>query len=421
MLPSGTHVCVQWPSLGFYHRARLQRLGEDLHSSGCRLTALETAAGEEVYPWHGETTGRVSTSRDASSERRSYTTETVFPDAEFEHIAPGKIDTAVKQALTALDPDVVATNSYSLPDARAALEWGRRHRRAVVLMNDSKKDDAPRRRWREWVKTRLLRGFDAALVAGTPQRAYHRDLGLPEEAIWTGYDVVDNAYFAHAEENGSPPTEFVPYFLGVGRMKALKNFHSLIEAHARYAARVEHPFSLVLVGDGPDRDRLASMARNEGKGIVHLPGFQPPDRLRYWYAEAEALVHPARKDTWGLVVNEAMAAGLPVLVSNAAGCAKDLVEDGANGYLFEPSDTSALADLLVQYHEQDQTDRIRMGRASRAIIDDWDLERFSRGFRSAANYALERSDRGLSLELRLLLATIRTLSRSTDSFHSADV
>lgn len=412
MLPPGTHVCLQWPSLGFYHRARLRALGNDLRAGDCRLTALQTASGERAYPWHGEHT----------AEDVPYEIRTVFPDTEFETLSPDRIHRGVRSALETIQPDVVATNSYSFPDAREALEWGRRNRRSVVVMTDSRRDDARRHRWREWVKRRLLRGFDAGLAAGIPQEAYLRELGLPSESIWTGYDVVDNAYFSA----GRPTDEFTggrsgEYFLSVGRMKALKNFDGLLRAYERYRSRTDDPWPLVLVGDGPERERLEALARKIAPEDVRFAGFQPPDRLRDYYAGAGALVHPAKKDTWGLVVNEAMAAGLPVLVSRAAGCVHDLVETGENGFTFDPTDPDRLADLMRRLDRSSDEERRAMGRASREIVADWDLDRFSRGLRSAARFALNRPDRGLSIGLRLLLGVIRRLARSTDSFHTAEV
>src|SRR5690606_25807623 len=92
--------------------------------------------------------------------------------------------------------DAVAIHSYSFPDARACLYWCRSNRRIAVMMNDSKEDDVPRSRPRERLKSLLVQQYDAALLAGTPHRAYFEKLGVPPEAIFYGYDVVDNDYFA---------------------------------------------------------------------------------------------------------------------------------------------------------------------------------------------------------------------------------
>ena len=104
---------------------------------------------------------------------------------------------------------------------------------------------------------------------------------------------------------------------------------------------------------------------------------------------ASAFVHASTTEQWGLVVNEAMAAGLPVLVSNRCGCAPDLVRDGVNGFTFDPYDVDRLADLMLKV-SSDQCDREAMGQASRAIIKDWGPERFADGLMQAVAVARSR-------------------------------
>ncbi len=104
---------------------------------------------------------------------------------------------------------------------------------------------------------------------------------------------------------------------------------------------------------------------------------------------AGAFVHASTTEQWGLVVNEAMAAGLPVLVSERCGCAPDLVRDGVNGFTFDPYDPGQLADLMLKV-SSDQCDRLAMGRASQEIIKDWGPERFADGLMQAVAVARSR-------------------------------
>jgi glycosyltransferase involved in cell wall biosynthesis len=98
-------------------------------------------------------------------------------------------------------------------------------------------------------------------------------------------------------------------------------------------------------------------------------------------------VHASTTEQWGLVVNEAMAAGLPVLVSNACGCTPELVADGRNGYSFDPFDQKALATLLLRL-AADDCDRQAMGNASREIVKRWSPDTFAEGLVGAAADAL---------------------------------
>ena len=119
------------------------------------------------------------------------------------------------------------------------------------------------------------------------------------------------------------------YFLASARFVPKKNLLRLLEAYAGYRRRAgADAWHLVLLGDGELRgDIERRSALPDLAGAVILPGFRQYDELPAYYGLARAFVHASTTEQWGLVVNEAMAAGLPVLVSDRCGCAPDLVED----------------------------------------------------------------------------------------------
>ena len=124
----------------------------------------------------------------------------------------------------------------------------------------------------------------------------------------------------------------------------------MLEAYALYRARTaDDHWRLVITGDGKLRPSLMRRIDELGMaGDVLLPGFKQYDELPIYYGLASAFVHASTTEQWGLVVNEAMAAGLPVLVSNRCGCAPDLVQDGVNGFTFDPYDVDRLAELMLK-------------------------------------------------------------------------
>jgi glycosyltransferase involved in cell wall biosynthesis len=327
---------------------------------------------------------------------------------------------AVTAALDAIAPDAVAITSYSTPDARAALAWCRRHRRGAVMMFDSRAADADRAGWRESVKRLIVRQFDAALVAGTPHAAYAANLGISDKAIFAPLDTVDNTFFDHPKS--STPTlpgldSSQPFFLASNRFVARKNLRGLVAGYARYRAAGGR-WRLVLLGDGPEREVVESVTRDAGVPDVTFAGFQQIDVLPSYYAAAGAFVHPAHADQWGLVVNEAMAAGLPVIVSTGAGCAQDLVREGENGFTFRPTDEEHLAAVLACVAAMPPATRAAFGAASQAIIARYRPEDFAREMDRAATAAVARSDHGLTLGGRLVLGALRVATRRSESFQS---
>jgi glycosyltransferase involved in cell wall biosynthesis len=119
-----------------------------------------------------------------------------------------------------------------------------------------------------------------------------------------------------------------------------------------------------------------------------LAGFKQPKDIANYFSNAICLILPSIYETWGLVVNEAMAAGLPVLVSRACGCAPDLVQEGINGFTFDPYDVDGLARLMVRM-SSGEVDLQAMGRASRKIIADWTPEVFAENLFKALEAARE--------------------------------
>ena len=409
-MPEIRHIVLQWPRLGPYHLAQLAALGRAATARGVRVTVIETARREAVYADVREETAHEGFER-----------LTLFPDATFEEIPPRAIHDAVRAALDRLRPDAVGVNSYSLPDALATLEWARRNRRVAVGMTDTKADDGPRSRWREALKGCIVGEFDAMLVSGTASTDYVRALGLTAP-VRTGCDVVDNAFFACGADHAraAETDDQAPHFLAINRFVARKNLRRLVDAHTRYAeraaARGQTPWPLVLVGDGPEHADIERLARAHGR--VRFGGFAQIDALPALYGRAAALVHPALQDQWGLVVNEAMAAGLPVLVSRAAGCAADLVEEGLTGWTFDPHDADAIADALARMADLPTADRRAMGEAARRAIAAWTPDLFADAFLDLADAGRASSKRGLDPVAGLVLLALRVLSRSATTFHA---
>src|SRR5205807_667519 len=118
----------------------------------------------------------------------------------------------------------------------------------------------------------------------------------------------------------------------------------------------------------------------------HMPGFKSYQDLPTYYGLAGAFVLPSESEQWGLVVNEAMAAGVPVIVSDRCGSAPELVQDGWNGFTFPVGDSKRLADLLLRVARQ--CDVPEMGRRARERIAAWSPERFAAGLSSAVAAAL---------------------------------
>ena len=167
------------------------------------------------------------------------------------------------------------------------------------------------------------------------------------------------------------------------------------------------PWSLVLLGDGPLKSDLCHLISDLGlQHSVLLPGFKQYHELPVYYGLASAFVHASTTEQWGLVVNEAMASGLPVLVSNRCGCALDLVQEGHNGFTFDPYNVEQLADLMFQLSDFQPFRLSAFGSTSREIISNWGPERFAAGLKSAVEEAMKVGPKRAGVVDRLLLRAL---------------
>ena len=139
---------------------------------------------------------------------------------------------------------------------------------------------------------------------------------------------------------------------------------------------------------------------------VHLPGFKQYGELPAFFGLAQAFVHASTTEQWGLVVNEAMASGLPVLISDRCGCAMDLVAENKNGFTFPPENVETLAQLMLKVSESGFP-LVTFGAESRRIVSHWGPERFAAGLRDAVETALKTPARKAGLLDRLLLKLLR--------------
>ncbi|MGA7304960.1 MAG: glycosyltransferase family 4 protein [Rhodothermales bacterium] len=415
----GVHLCVQWPSLGPYHLARLQQAGLHCREASIRLTALELCEVDVM--------GRSASELDVEA---SFERVTVFPGAAVEDLYPQLVEQEIRKALDRLNPDVVAITSYSMPDSRATLAWCLDRGKGAVLMTDSRKEDAGRTRWREWLKSVIVSRFGSALVAGTPQREYLEALGFPSSCIFTGYDVVDNEFFAGAADRIRASVQSTydlpgldddqPFFLSVGRIIRRKGLFTLIDGYELYRRTDPNPWRLVVVGDGNDLAEVQRYIESKKVDGVTFAGDQPAEIVPNYYARAGALVHPALSDQWGLVVNEAMASGLPVIVSEGAGSAVDLAIEEQTGFTFPIGDAARLAERMNTVASNEQLRR-EMGVMARKVISGWSLDRFAQSLIQAMRCAETRASRRNVLDPgRLLLRVLHVLSRRMTSFHTVE-
>jgi glycosyltransferase involved in cell wall biosynthesis len=387
-MPLNRIVIVQ-TSLGHYHFPRIQALAAKCSQAGIDLCNIELSSFIKDYPWV------------VSSRQATFQNNNLFPDQLLEDIPSHNLWAALRQTLEILHPDVLFLLGYSLNVMRRAKGWAERHKIAAVLISDSNAFDKTRFPLFEYLKKRFVSGFDAAFVAGTSSSQYIQKLGIPAERLAFGCDVIDSAFFIQrAQENRQRMAEIrqrwnLPqnYFLFVGRFIAEKNIFALLSAYEKY---VQYPlvggpaWDLVICGSGPQEAQVKTFIETLPEPLrakIHLTGYVKQPEIIDYFTCASCFVLPSQSEPWGLVVNEAMACRVPVLVSSKAGASFDLVKNEQNGWTFDPHNREDLAGKMARITRMSAEDRSAMGQSGEDLIACWGLDRFVAGILESAHLA----------------------------------
>jgi len=251
----------------------------------------------------------------------------------------------------------------------------------VAIESDStvqRRQSWPRRAAKRLAYPMLFRVPAIFLPGGTRQKRYLMRYGVPETRMVVAQMTVDivevvNKVSAEGRPSRRAGMGVEPehcLFLYVGRLEPPKDIAGLLEAFAELSRQSERAH-LCMVGDGTLRPMVESAASRLPR--LHYLGRLSGESLWDTYAAADVLVLPSVFEPWGLVINEAMAIGLPVIASDRVGCVEDLVVDGRTGIVVEAGSRVSLASAMLRLAE-DANARASMGEAARRHIAPWTIE-----------------------------------------------
>lgn len=290
---------------------------------------------------------------------------------------------------------ILHLQGWGLPVLFAAMLMARSLRIPLAVESDTAEGRWDRH-WRTRVIKKLLYPFlfqlpDRFLPAGTRQAGYLTRFGAKEERIRTAQMTVDvcaiRRFCATGREAkraaartrwGMSADERIVLY--VGRLEEYKGIKLLLSAFQRLAGE-EGNLRLAIAGSGTLRTHVEAIAADADCRVTYLGRLSGDDVLRAYLA-ADFLVLPSLFEPWGLVVNEAMACGLPVIVSDRVGCADDLVRPGETGLMVAAGREIELAEAIRRL-AGDAAVRGRMGQAADALIAHWTLDREAQNIASA--------------------------------------
>ena len=244
---------------------------------------------------------------------------------------------------------------------------------------------------RSFALTWLCRHASGALYTGTFNRDFYIRHGMTPERLWFSPWAIDNGRFAKPDREKARALlgldETVCYFLFVGTLLPRKCPNLLVSAVAQLQQQ-GHSVGLILAGSGPMEAELRRQVAYRNMTDVHFLGFMNQSKIPMVYAAGDVFVLPSQRDPRATVVNEAMAAGLPIIVSSGTGVwgPGDLAQHGHDALVFPTGDLAALRDACM--YLTDPRARADMARVAAARMEHWGYEAAVAGWRSAIDATL---------------------------------
>ncbi|MDE7180540.1 MAG: glycosyltransferase family 4 protein [Muribaculaceae bacterium] len=380
-----TDFRIYWP-------ARWKALATELKKNGHELYVVEIAGKGSPYSFASQ-----------QDEDDSLNWHILFPHDSPEQLSGKTIEQRLFPLLKSISPQVIIAGAIAFPSGALAVKWGMRHGTRIIIFDDAKWSSVRRSRLVNFIKKSVYAGADALFLPAYPWEQTGKFWGFDHQQLFYGVDVVDNGFWATPDNT---PSEYGDYLIAVGRQIPVKNFSTLLKAYSQYCSNYygQRAYRLVLVGDGPMRQELEKFISDHelAKMVILLP-FKTQFELRSLFQRARALCLPSYSETWGLVINEAMAAGCAIIASNECGASEVLVKDGVNGFTFPSDNVEALAACLDKFHKLDRKEFDGMRNASKNIIADWGVARFVTGALDAIGYVYSHPKRSCSLLQKFII------------------
>lgn len=286
------------------------------------------------------------------------------------------------KAIQVFRPDIVNLTGYYDFASWAVLFYCKISNIKTILSNESTANDHARNKVKEFFKSLIIRQFDGYFNFGTLSKNYLVGLGAQPEKMLVNRNCVDNETLRNLYQSCLPEridrqkalNLASKNFIFVGRLIDYKNILVFLKAFGIAQSKLlKENWGVIILGDGEQKEDLQQFVKE--KNIQHI-SFQKGvswQQVPEYLALSNVLVLPSYSEPWGLVVNEAMACGLPVIVSEKCGCAIDLVKNGSNGFIFSPNNIEQLTTILLKFMNQ-EVDLKQMGQISEKIIQAYSPE-----------------------------------------------
>lgn len=306
------------------------------------------------------------------------------------------LNKAVVKKLNSENPDVIVALGYGYPAVITALIWAKIKKRKFVFWSGSTLNSSKSKNFLiKLAKRKFISKCDAYVTYGTKATEYLLHYGAEEKKIITSSNTVDVNYWmkkcnelrSHERVLKLRKTFLPTNILFVGQLISRKGINTLLDAFRKVQdMHGMKETGLIIAGDGMKREQYQQYCLTCNIKNVFFVGYKQQEEIIDYFLVSDIFVLPSSNEVWGLVVNEAMACELPIVCSQKAGVTSDLIIDGYNGYVYDPSDVDSLANSLAKLI-RDQNLQKTMAKGAIEKIKKFNIEKYGDDILSAINLA----------------------------------
>lgn len=343
--------------LRVYWKGRLVYLRNFLGSKKINLYAIELFGKGSPYSFD-----------DYDNEEKWWTC--MFPQNSAGELSKEDIRKGVFSTLDKINPDVVIASSIVFFAGALGIRWAKKNKKKFIMFDDAKPSQFKRNFLVQGVKNIITKQSDFLWLPSNEYDNEYTELLNGKVPFFYGYDCVNNDLFKVSSKRVFNNNRIIC----VGRLVPIKNIDKLLRAWQQIELK-GIDWKLSIIGKGPDYETLINLSAFLKLQNVEFLGTVNNNDIPAHFYNSDVFILPSLSETWGLVVNEAMAAGLPVLLSNKVNAAHTLLHDGVNGFSFDPCDEDSMAETILKYISLDFVHKKNMSAKSLSIISEMSYEK----------------------------------------------